>query len=243
MGRTSAQVPLAKGGGGVKPKAAKKGVIGLGAKGVDPVHEKLKFGAFVQGLEDQVGEDNSMVVLDVVNNAKEVDGTVLGLNSEADEVFPPLAVNSGCKSFRRNKGNIVGKGGNLGVAANNIRYSSSFGNSGGLVALVVDSRGGGGNDQPRLVLEKEGEIQNMVGSANLVTNAHATSQVLASLGLGMEGLFDDEATGTTLFQDVLDTTEARLDNVVASGIATKMGGVGVLSEVAVGGPFGTMGVG
>ncbi|GAA0183481.1 hypothetical protein LIER_42412 [Lithospermum erythrorhizon] len=185
-----------------------------GAQGADAVHKKLKFGAFFRGLEDPIGEDISRAVLVGVDGANNVDSDVLRLNSEVDEVFPPLAVNSSCKSSKRSKWHIVGKEGNLGSTANGsmdvqgaeltairpksidpgilkpssqLKKSASFGNSRGLDALGVDFCGGGGDDQSRLVLVKEGVIQNVDETADLVTDAHATSQVLASLGLAMEG--------------------------------------------------------
>ncbi|GAA0157713.1 hypothetical protein LIER_14920 [Lithospermum erythrorhizon] len=212
-----------------------------GTQGANAVHKKLKFGDFVLGLEDQVGEDTSKASRDVVACAKRVD-----------------AVNSGCKTSKRSKGHFVCNGANLGAAANGrgeeiidiikpksvdpgtlksgsqLRKSASFGNSRGLAAFGVASSGGGGYDLGGLILGKEGEIQNVNGTTDLVTDAHATSQVLASLGLGMKGLFDDEVTGATLFRDVLDPTEARLDNDVVCGVATTRGADGVPTGVDAG---------
>ncbi|GAA0160392.1 hypothetical protein LIER_16957 [Lithospermum erythrorhizon] len=204
MGKAGAQVSLTKGGGRMKTKDAKKGVSGLGA---DVVQEKLKFGAFIRGFEDHVGENTSKASRDVAVCAK-------GL-----------------------MGHFVGSGANLGAAANGkgedlsdvirpksadpgifksgsqLRKSASLGNSGGLAALGVVSCGGKGTDLGRLVLGKDGEIQNVDGTAHLVSDAHATSQVLA------------------------------IGTCVVSGVATTQGADGVPSRVDVGGSSGSIGVG
>ncbi|GAA0160520.1 hypothetical protein LIER_17059 [Lithospermum erythrorhizon] len=259
MGKVGAQISMAKGGGGVKTKAAKKGATGLGSKGADAVQEKLKFGAFVRGLEDPVEDDDSRTVLGGVNSAKAGVRTGSGLNTEVVEDFPPVEVNSGCKSSKKKKGRLVGPGGYLATAANGnlevigaelavkrpksadsglirpgsiLRDSASIGISGALGAsdgLCI------GDDQSGLILGKDREIQSVGGTADLGVDVHATSQVLASLGLGMEGLFDYGEVGATLFKEVLDSTEARLDNKITSGVATERGEVGgVLKGVAGG---------
>ncbi|GAA0184622.1 hypothetical protein LIER_31910 [Lithospermum erythrorhizon] len=211
---------------------------------VDAKREKLKFGAFVEGMESLGREAASGAILAAVNSANGVDGGVVGLDSQVDENFPPLAQFSRGKMAKRNKGNIVGKGGNLGAAENSkvnvqeadlaatnrpkstdpeiqkpglqLRKSASFGSSKGLGALVGASSKGVGDDLRGPIPDKVVEKQNLDGSAVLVTDVHATSQVLASLGLGMEGLFDDDVTRTPLFQEVLDATEARLVDGVAA---------------------------